>query len=142
MGDRETNASLGDGVQDHNRAYDNGEVDRTMNSGGEGTNGPRGIKRVIVGDGETNGSLGDGVREHDGYQQSRRVRAGIKAGCASALEEAWTEARPRFLKEDLEHFMGTAFMGTDGEVEVGTLQGSVRRRFSHNARWSETMGVR
>jgi hypothetical protein len=74
-----------------------------------------------VGDWETNGSLGDGVREHDRYQQSRRVRIGIEAGCASALEEAWTEARPWFLEEDLERFMGTAFMGTYGKAEVGTL---------------------
>jgi hypothetical protein len=34
-------------------------------------------------------------------------------------------ARPWFLEEYLERFMG-AFMGTDGEAEVGTLQGSVR----------------
>ena len=40
------------------------------------------------------------------------------------MEEAWTRARPWFLEEDLERFMGTAFMGTDGEVEVGTLRGS------------------
>ena len=92
LGDEETNASLRDGVRDHDRAYDDGEVNRTGSGGGEGTNGPRGINGVIVGNGETNGSLGDGVREHDGYQQPRRVRAGIEAGCASALEEAWTEA--------------------------------------------------
>ena len=73
MGDRETNASLGDGVQDHNRAYDNGEVDRTMNSGGEGTNGVGGVNGVVVGNRETNRNLGDSGREHDGYQQSRRV---------------------------------------------------------------------
>jgi hypothetical protein len=79
-----------------------------------------------VGDGETNGSLGDGVRDRDGYQQSRRVRTGIEAGCASALEEAWIGARPWFLEEDLERFMGMAFMGTDGEAEVGTLRGSAR----------------
>ena len=42
-------------------------------------------------------------------------------GCASALEEEWIGAWPRFLEEDLERFMGMAFMGTDGEAEVGTL---------------------
>ena len=57
------------------------------------------------------------------------------------MEEAWTSDRPWFL-EDVEHFMGTAFMGTDGEAEVGTLQDIVRQRLSHNARGSETMGVR
>ena len=109
-------------------------MDHTRSSGGKGTNGPGGINDVIVGDGETIGSLGDGVREHNGYQQSRRVRTGIEAGCASALEEAWTRAWPRFLKEDLECFMGMAFMGTDGETEVGTLRGSATRRLSRNAR--------
>ena len=59
--------------------------------------------------------------EHDRYQQSRRVQTGIKAGFASALEETWTEAWPWFLEEDLERFMGMAFMGTNGEAEVGTL---------------------
>ena len=38
------------------------------------------------------------------------------------MEEVWTRARPWFLEEDL----GTAFMGTDGEAELGTLQGSAR----------------
>jgi hypothetical protein len=71
--------------------------------------------------GGMNGSVGDGVREHDGYQQSRRVRVDIEAGCTSALEESWTRARPWFLEEDLERFMGMVFMGTDGEAEVGTL---------------------
>ena len=47
-------------------------------------------------------------------------------GCASALEEAWTGARPQFLEEDLERFMGMAFMGTNGEVEMGSLRGSAR----------------
>ena len=61
------------------------------------------------------------MREHDGYQQSRRVRTGIEVGCASTLEEAWTGAQPWFLEEDLERFMGMAFMGTNGEAEVGTL---------------------
>ena len=42
------------------------------------------------------------------------------------MEEAWTGAWPRFLEEDLECFMGTTFMGIDGEAEVGTLQGSAR----------------
>ena len=42
-------------------------------------------------------------------------------GCNSALEEVWTRAHPWFLKKDLEHFMGMAFMATDGEAEVGTL---------------------
>jgi hypothetical protein len=37
------------------------------------------------------------------------------------LEEAWTRAQPWFLEEDPEHFMGTAFKGTDGKAEVGTL---------------------
>ena len=74
------------------------------------------------------------MQECDGYQQSRRVRASFEAGCASVLEEPWTRARPWFLEEDLEHFMGTAFMGIDGEAEVGTLRGSVRRRLSHNSR--------
>ena len=41
------------------------------------------------------------------------------------MEEAWTEAWPWFLEEDLERFMGTAFMGTDREAEVGTLRGEV-----------------
>ena len=59
--------------------------------------------------------------EHDRYQQSRRVQTGIKAGCTSALEEAWTRAQPWFLEEDLERFMGITFMGTNGELEVGTL---------------------
>ena len=108
-------------MQDHDRAYDDGEVEHTRSGGGKGTNGPRGINGVIGGDGETKGSLENGVREHNRYQQSRRVRAGIEVGCTSALEEAWTGTRPRFLKEDLEHFMGTAFMGTYGEAEVGTL---------------------
>ena len=134
MGDEETNASLGDSVWDRDGAYVDGEVDRTGSSGGEGTNGPGGINGVIVGDEETNGSLGDGMQERNGYQQSRRVRAGIEVGCASALEEVWTRAWPRFLEEDLECFMGTAFMGTDGEVEVGNLRGSVRQRLSCNAR--------
>ena len=67
MGDRETNASLGDHVQDHGGACDDGEVDHIESGGGEGTNGPRGINGVVVGDGETNGSLGDGVWERDGY---------------------------------------------------------------------------
>jgi hypothetical protein len=126
----------------HDGACDDGEVDHTRSSGGEGTNGPRGISGVVMGDGGINGSVGDGVREHDGYQQSRRVRADIEAGCASALEESWTRARPWFLEEDLERIMGMAFMGTNGEAEVGTLRGSARRRLSHNARGSETMGVR
>ena len=47
-------------------------------------------------------------------------------GCASALEEAWTSDRPWFLEEDLERFMGKAYMQTDGEAEVGTLQDSAR----------------
>jgi hypothetical protein len=47
------------------------------------------------------------------------------------LEEVWTEAQLPFLDEGLERFigmvlMGTTFMGTDAEVEVGTLRGSVR----------------
>ena len=45
----------------------------------------------------------------------------IEAGCASALEEAWIGAWPWFLVEDLERFMGTTFMGTNGEAKVGTL---------------------
>ena len=73
MGDKETNASLGDDVQDHDRAYNDSEVDHTRSGGGKGTNGPGGINGVIVGDGETNGSLGDDVWELDMYQQSRRV---------------------------------------------------------------------
>jgi hypothetical protein len=36
------------------------------------------------------------------------------------MEEVWTRARPQFL-EDQERFIGTPFMGTDGEAEVGTL---------------------
>ena len=91
MGDRETNASLGDGVWDHDGAYDDDEVDCTGSGGGEGTNGLGGINSVVVGDGETNGSLGDDVWELDMYQQSRRVRAGIEVGCASALVEVWTK---------------------------------------------------
>ena len=58
------------------------------------------------------------------------------------MEEAWTGARPKFLKEDLERFMGMAFMGTDGEAEVGTLRGSARPGLLRNARGSEIMGVR
>ena len=77
---------------DHNRAYDDDKVDHTGSGGGEGANSLGGINSVIIGDGEINGSLGDGVWERDGYQQSRRVRVGIKAGCTSALEEAWTRA--------------------------------------------------
>ena len=50
------------------------------------------------------------------------------------MEEAWTRARPWFLEEDLERFMGMAFMGTDGEAEVGTLRGSVRLGLLPNAR--------
>ena len=65
VGDGETNASLGDGVRDHDGAYDDGEVDHTRSGGCEGTNGPRGINGVVVGDRETNGSLGNGVRDHD-----------------------------------------------------------------------------
>ena len=41
--------------------------------------------------------------------------------CASELEEAWTGAWPWFLEEELERFMGMAFMGTAGEAKVGTL---------------------
>ena len=134
MGDGETNANIGDSVRDHDGACNDGEVDRTESGGGVGTNGPRGINGVIVDDEETNGSLGDGVWEHIGYQQSRRARASIETGCASALEEVWTRARPWFLEEDLERFMGTAYMGTDEEGEVETLRGSVRRRLSRNAR--------
>ena len=59
--------------------------------------------------------------------------------CASALEKAWTGARPQFLEEDLEHFMGMAFMGTNGEVEVGTLRGTMRPGLLCNARGSETI---
>ena len=73
MGNGETNASLGDGVQGCDGAYDDDEVDHTRSGGGEGTNGPRGINGVVMGDRETNGSLGDSVWERDGYQQSRRV---------------------------------------------------------------------
>ena len=73
MGDKETNASLGDDVQDHDRAYNDSEVDHTGSDSGEGTNGTVGINSVIVGIGETNGSLGDSVWECDGCQQSRRV---------------------------------------------------------------------
>ena len=123
-----------DGELNHNKATDDGEVDHTGSGSGEGTNSPGGINGVVVGNGETNGSLGHGVRECDGYQQSRRVRIGNKAECANALEEAWTGARPKFLKEDLERFMGMAFMGTDGEAEVGTLRGSARLGLLHNAR--------
>ena len=67
VGDGETNASLGDGVRDHDGAYDDGEVDHTGSGSCEGTNGPRGINGVVMGNGETNGSLGDDVRECDGY---------------------------------------------------------------------------
>ena len=47
------------------------------------------------------------------------------------MEEAWTGAWPQFLEEDLERFMLMTFIGTDGEVKVGTLQGSVRPGFVH-----------
>ena len=96
-------------------------MDRTGSGGGERTTSASGINVIVVGNWETNGSLGDGVWERDGYQQSRRVRTGIKAGCTSALEEAWTRAQPWFLKEHLERFTGMAFMGTDGEAELATL---------------------
>ena len=109
-------------------------MDRTGSGSGERTNGANGIKVIVVVDRETNSSLGDGVRERDGYQQSRRVRVGIEAGCASALEEAWTEDWPWFLEEDLERFMAMAFMGIDGEAEVGTLRGSARPGLLCNAR--------
>ena len=61
MGDGETNANLGDGVQDHDGARDDGEVDRTRSGGGERTIGAGGVNIVVV------SSLGDGVWEHDGY---------------------------------------------------------------------------
>jgi hypothetical protein len=35
VGDRETNASLGDGMWDHDRAYDDSKVDRIKSSRGE-----------------------------------------------------------------------------------------------------------
>ena len=120
---------------------DDGERDRTVAGGGE-QDISVGCVSIITDGNEESSSLGDGMWEHDRYQQSRRVRTAIKAGHASALEEAWTRAQPRFLKEDLERFMGMALIGTDGEVEVGTLWCSARRRLSHNARGSETMGVR
>ena len=41
------------------------------------------------------------------------------------MEDTWTRAQPRFLEEDQERFMGTAFMGTDVVAEVGTLRGEV-----------------
>ena len=91
---------------------------------------------------ESNGSLGDNVRERDGYQQSRRVRIGIEVRCVIALEEAWTGACPWFLEEDRERFMGMTFLGTDGEVKVGTLRGGVRPGLFSMQGGSETMGVR
>jgi len=124
---------------DHDDACDDDEVDCSGSGGGERTTSAGGVNIVVVGDWETNGSLGDGMWERNGYQQSGRVRIGIKVGCASALEEAWTGAWPRFLEEDLECFMGTAFMGTDGEVEVGTLRGEGFRVMQG---CSGTMGVR
>ena len=133
MGNGETNANLGDGVQDRDGAYNDSEVDRTRSGGGERTTGAGGTNVVVVGDWETNGSLRDGVRECNEYQQPRRVRTGIEAGCASTLEEAWIGARPRFLEEDLERFKGTTFMGIDGEAEVGTLRGSARPGLLRNA---------
>jgi hypothetical protein len=68
LGDGETNANLGDGVQDHNGACDDGEVDRTRSGSGERTTDAGGINVVVVGDWETNGSLGDIMWECDRYQ--------------------------------------------------------------------------
>ena len=50
MGDGETNANLGDGVRDRDRAYDDGEVDHTGSGNGKQTNGVSGINVVVVGD--------------------------------------------------------------------------------------------
>jgi hypothetical protein len=61
VGDRETNANLGDDVWDYDGAYDDDEVDRTGSGSGERTTSVGGINVVIVGDRETNASLGDGV---------------------------------------------------------------------------------
>ena len=94
VGDGETNANRGDGVWDHDDACDDDEVDRSGSGGGERTTSAGGVNVVVVGDRETNGSLGDGVWERNRYQQLRRVRTGIKVGCASTLEEVWTRAWP------------------------------------------------
>ena len=73
VGDGEINASLGDGVWDHDGACDDGEVDHTRSGGGERTTSTGGVNIIVVGDGETNGILGEGMWDHDEYQQSRRV---------------------------------------------------------------------
>ena len=59
VGDKETNANLGDDVQDHDGACDDDKVDCIRSGSGEPTTDA--------------GSLGDGLQQRDGYQQSRRV---------------------------------------------------------------------
>ena len=68
VGDKETNANLGDNMWDHDGAYDDGKVDRTGSGGGERTTDAGGINVVVVGNWKTNDSLGDGMWERDEYQ--------------------------------------------------------------------------